>query len=315
MKHKSLPTEPQVASTILMVRPANFGFNPETAEDNAFQVDDGSMDPDEVQEAAASEFDAFVDTLRKAGLDIIVVEDSQEPVKTDAIFPNNWFTTHTSGRLIVYPMFARGRRAERRTDVVDMLADNFKVDFDDRYLSFERGNQFLEGTGSMILDRPNRIVYACISERTHQDLLDRWAADHGYDVVAFHACDQEGIPYYHTNVIMTLGTHFALICLESIEDDVERSNLTSSLNRTGKVIVEISRKQVLQFAGNALEVGSVEGNNILVMSESAYKSLTRSQIAILQEFVEILYSPLNIIEKYGGGSARCMMAEIFLPKK
>lgn len=315
MINKSNRAESQTTNTILMVRPANFGFNPETAEDNAFQVDDGTLSRNQIRAAAVEEFDAFVSVLHDAGIDVLVVQDTDEPLKTDAVFPNNWITTHASGQVILYPLYAPGRRAERRKDVVDLLSVDYVVKVNDAYLLNEERTVFLEGTGSMILDRPNRVVYASLSERTHLNLLEKWGSDQGYQVVSFRAGDDDGIPYYHTNVIMTLGIHFALICLEAIEDDRERHAVVESLKNTGKKIIEISRNQVLQFAGNALEVIGMSGNNILVMSESAYKSLTQSQIGNIEENAQIVCSPLNIIEKYGGGSARCMMAEIFLPKK
>ncbi len=315
MKRNNKKHDGQTTNTILMVRPANFGYNPETAQDNAFQEKDGTLTVEEVKEAGRREFDAFAEVLKNEGVTVLVVEDTAIPFKTDAVFPNNWFTTHAEGDLILYPLFSPARRNERREDIVDMLVGQYGFFVNRIYLPFEKRLVFLEGTGSMILDRVKKVVYACLSERTHHDLLLQWAEDRDYRTVVFHAVDHDDVPYYHTNVIMTLGTHFALICLESIEDNQERQMLIESLDKTGKDIIPLTRWQILEFAGNALEVRDATGNNLLVMSESAYKSLTPSQIDKIEKYARIVHSPLNIIEKYGGGSARCMMAEIFLPKK
>lgn len=298
-----------------MVRPAHFGFNPETAENNAFQVNDLSLTPEEISKKARAEFDSLAAKLQDAGVEVIIIEDTDVPLKTDAVFPNNWFSTHAQGSVILYPMYSANRRLERREDIIERLEMLYEINDQTDYLEFEDQNIFVEGTGSMILDRPNQKIYACVSERSHPELLARIASDFQSELYAFVATDKDGVPYYHTNVIMALGTQVAVICLESIEDIEMRDRIVKSLQADGKEIVEISRGQVEQFAGNMLEVKGGGEKNILVMSTSAYNSLTSSQISTLEKYDSILHSDLATIEKYGGGSARCMLAEIYLKKK
>lgn len=313
--YKMKEQEPQITQTLLMIRPSNFGFNPQTAEDNAFQHNDGTLSEQAIRHAAIEEFDGLVANLRDKGIEVIVVEDTPEPVKSDAVFPNNWFTTHTSGCLYLYPMFAPLRRLERRMDVVERLAKDFEVRLREDYVSYEANDVFLEGTGSMVLDRPNKKVYACLSERTHQLLLEKWAHDNQYEAVYFRATDHDGTPYYHTNVIMALGRKVAVICVEAINNEKDRSAVIQSLETNDKLIIQISREQVLQFAGNMLEVDCGKDKGLMVMSQCAFESLTPSQILEIEKHCEILSAPIPVIEKYGGGSVRCMMAEIFLQKK
>ena len=301
----------QITSSLLMVRPANFGFNPETAEDNAFQQRDSQISDDEIRKKAIEEFDHFQSKLSQAGIEVVVVQDTQEPLKTDAIFPNNWFITFEEGFLYTFPMYAPNRRPERRIDIIDSVLSRSKGSEHVPLESFEENKMYLEGTGSMILDRTHRIIYACISERTHLALLEKFANMIGFEVMPFHAVDDNQVPYYHTNVIMTLGEDFCLLCSESIEDENEREAVESSLLTSGRTLIPISRQQVIDFVGNMLEVRNDEGERILVMSESAYQSLTTKQREIITSFDSILYSPLTTIEKFGGGSARCMLAELF----
>ena len=301
----------QITSSILMVRPANFGYNPETAENNAFQINDTSLSLDEIRLMALNEFDVMVSGLRERGIHVIVVQDTPTPLKTDAVFPNNWISTHSTGELYIYPMFSPNRRNERRVDIVAQLASEYNLKVDDGLLRYEEKGQFLEGTGSMILDRENHLVYACYSQRTNPELLEEFAEKIGYEVVGFHAHDDQGIPYYHTNVIMALGEHVAIICLESIESEDEKEKVVGHLNDTNKTIVDITRHQILQFAGNMLEVLNDSSQSFMVMSSAAYNSLTPSQIKKIEKHDIILHFPLPTIEKYGGGSARCMMAEIY----
>lgn len=305
----------QTTDTLLMVRPAQFGFNEETAGNNAFQVNDPTLSQEEIQERAKNEFDAFVGKLRAAGVEVIVVEDNSDPFSPDAVFPNNWVTFHEDGAVITYPMFAPKRRLERREDVIEALSRDFYID-DRLKLEWHEGqNRFLEGTGSMILDRPNQLVYACLSERTHEDLLEEFCTFTGYEKVVFHAIDAKGQPIYHTNVMMALGETFAVIALDTIADPKEKAKVLAHLHHTNKEVIEISVEQMNAFAGNMLQVHNKAGQTILVMSEQAYRSLTAAQVARIQAHTGILYSAIPTIETYGGGSARCMMAEVFLPKK
>ncbi len=296
-----------------MVRPENFGFNPETANNNAFQKNDGVLSPMEISERAQLEFDTMTSSLMEQGVNIIIVEDTLKPIKTDAVFPNNWFTTHADGHLYVYPMYSPNRRLERRDDIIASLINNYGYRLRQELLSVESKGRYLEGTGSMILDREHKKIYACISERTHPILLQKYGLMKGYEVIAFHANDKNNKAYYHTNVIMTLCRHIAIICLESIADKNQRNKLIYSLQQTGKEIIPISMDQVEQFAGNMLEVSGAHEKSLLVMSTSAFNSLDDEQIMFIEKHHIISHHNLSTIEKYGGGSARCMMAEIFIP--
>ena len=299
-----------------MVRPANFGYNPETADNNVFQSNNDSRSIEEIAAMAMKEFDELLSRLKAASIEVVVIEDSVQPKKTDAVFPNNWFTTHDDGRIILYPMYSPNRRLERRTDIIDYLEESYEVSEVKSYTSHEDKGVILEGTGSMIIDRPNKIIYACLSQRTDQRLLDKLSAElGGYEVIGFVAVDDQDVPYYHTNVIMTLGDDLAIICLESIADPTERARVEEKLKSTGKVIVDISRSQVLKYCGNMLQVNNTKGEQYMVMSQSARDNLTPSQISQIESYVTILSSPIDIIEEYGGGSARCMLAELFLAPK
>ncbi|RME98431.1 MAG: amidinotransferase [Bacteroidetes bacterium] len=305
----------QITDTILMIRPAHFGFNVQTAGNNAFQRNDHKLKAREMQAKAQQEFDAFVLKLREAGIQVIVVEDTPSPVKHDAVFPNNWFSTHQDGTLITYPMFSPMRRLERREDVVSRLFSKYQVCKIVRLEQREELERYLEGTGSMILDRSHRVVYACRSIRTDEGLLDEFALWMGYEKIIFEAYDKTGIPIYHTNVMMALGETFAVICLEAVTDAVQRRVLTDKLAATNKEIVAITHQQMTSFAGNMIQLLAQSGERILVMSTRAYESLTEEQIAQLGRHTQLLHSPLDTIETYGGGSARCMIAEIFLPRR
>lgn len=305
----------QTTSHLLMVRPANFGFNEETAASNAFQSNDGRLQHEEISRQAVAEFDAFVEKLRAVGVDVTVAEDTNRPLKPDAVFPNNWISFHADGTIVTYPMYAPVRRLERRDDIVRLVQDKFKVERKLQLEEYEEIDQYLEGTGSMIIDRPNRLVYACLSPRTHFDLLHRYCKLMGYEAVAFHAIDGEGREIYHTNVMMALGESFVVICLDSVPSEVENDLLRQKFAATDKEIIEISLDQMLSFAGNMLQVRGANGETWLVMSEQAYRSLLPEQVARINRHTNILYAPLNVIETYGGGSARCMMAEVFLPER
>lgn len=304
----------QTTRHILMVRPANFGFNEETAANNAFQKRDGSLTPDEIRQAARDEFDAFVKKLRDAGVHVIVARDSAKPIKPDAIFPNNWVTFHQEGIVVTYPMFSPARRRERRRQIIEeVLAQGFRSERRVNFEFNEKLNRFLEGTGSIIFDHQHLLAYACLSPRTDAALLGELCQTIDYEPVVFHSVDEHGQDVYHTNVMMALGETFVVICLDSVRDPQERAMLEAKFAATGKEIVEISHTQMNLFAGNMLQVRN-EHEPILVMSETAYKSLNANQISTLERHTKLLHSDIHIIETYGGGSARCMMAEVFLPE-
>lgn len=300
----------QNTNHILMIRPAGFAFNTQTAGSNSFQ--DSSAQSADTQQKALAEFDGFVDTLRANGVQVWVVDDTEDPHTPDAVFPNNWFSLHDDSRMVLYPMQAENRRLERRADIAHHLAEVFTMHDIVDYTAFEQDSKFLEGTGSMVLDRENKICYACISPRTHIEILQRFCITMGYTLIDFTATDKAGKLIYHTNVVMCVGQEFMVICMECIPNEAERTRIKNS---TKKTIVEISFEQLEHFAGNMLEVVNDKGEHLLVMSEQAHKSLTSTQISQLEQFAKIVSAPLYTIEANGGGSARCMMAEIFLPMK
>ncbi|MES2779376.1 MAG: arginine deiminase-related protein [Bacteroidota bacterium] len=295
---------------IMMIRPVRFTFNEQTAESNSFQQ--ANAQSEDTQTKALQEFDSFVDILRKNGVQVWVVDDTDEPHTPDSIFPNNWISMHEDSRIALYPMQAENRRLERRSDIAHHLAEVFAMQDIVDYTASETEELFLEGTGSMVLDRDKKICYACLSPRTHPSLLERFCADFGYRLISFTAIDKRGKLIYHTNVIMCVGKQFMVVCFDCIPNEAERRIIRSS---TTKTIIEISFEQLEHFAGNMLEVINEKSEHLLVMSEQAYKSLTVSQIAQLEFFAKIVTAPLYTIEANGGGSARCMMAEIFLPVK
>ena len=309
-----------ITDTILMIRPVNFRFNEQTAVNNYYQKVIDGVDPSSVQKLAREEFDAFVERLRARHIRVVVVEDTIQPETPDSIFPNNWISFHADGRVGLYPMYAENRRLERRTDLLDTLQDDFgltvtaMVDFTE----FESESRFLEGTGSMVLDRQNKIAYAALSERTDMGILDEFCQVFGYKAVAFTAyqsVNEQRLPIYHTNVMMCVGDTFAVLCADCIDDKSEKEQVISSLEQSGKEIIYITEAQVHQFAGNMLEVCARNNpeKKFLVMSGAAFKSLDQDQKDRLSAHAELLYSSLDTIEALGGGSARCMMAEVFLP--
>lgn len=305
--------EKQVTNKIIMVRPANFGYNAETALDNTFQSKEGREDTEEIVSQALDEFDNMVEMLRESGIEVKVFEDTSSPVKNDAVFPNNWISTHENGSIVTYAMKSPNRRLERREDLVDILQSEFNAPKRYSFEIYEEDDKYLEGTGSMILDRKNKLIYACLSQRTHVELLDKIGVLWNYDVVAFHARDTEGKDIYHTNVVMTLGEQFAAICLDCIPLDDDRNKVTTALSESRHEVIEISWDQVLNFAGNMIQINNRNGQAYIVMSEQAYKSLRQDQILSLEKYVQIIAPPIYTIEKYGGGSVRCMIAENFLP--
>ncbi len=293
-----------------MVRPVNFGFNEQTAASNAFQK---LGEQAEVQQKALQEFDAFVTVLRENCVDVTVLNDTPQPHTPDSIFPNNWISFHEDGSVFLYPMQAENRRLERKIFTSIKEAFETKHIYDLSY--FENQNQFLEGTGSLVLDRENKLAYACLSPRTDAAVITEFCKLSGYQSILFHAKDEAGKAIYHTNVLMCIGDRFAVICLDSITNGTEKQAVKEALQQSGKEVLEISFAQMNAFAGNMLQLKSKPGENLLVMSETAFLSLKEAQIEILKRYCKLIYSPLNTIETNGGGSARCMMAEVFLPVK
>lgn len=297
----------QNSDHLLMIQPVNFGFNAETAVNNTFQVNT----KENVQEKALKEFNDFVNLLRENKVDVTVIPDTADPFTPDSIFPNNWISFHADGNVFLYPMFAENRRKEKKQHVLEILKDKFFISQVNDLSKYENENLFLEGTGSMVLDRDSRIAYACISSRTDKNLLNEFCDLIDYSLVNFFSKDMNGVDIYHTNVMMCIADKFAVICLASINDESERESVIKRLTLTNKDIIDISLQQLNSFAGNMLQVSNAGNELLLVMSTQAYRSLARDQINRLEKYNRIIHSPLDTIEAAGGGSARCMMAEIF----
>jgi hypothetical protein len=291
-----------------MIQPVSFSFNAETAVNNAFQSEsyDGN-----VQKKALQEFEELVALLRDNDIEVTVMKDTATPHTPDAIFPNNWISFHHDHTICLYPMFAENRRQERKPALIEALKTRLHIQKTIDLTYFEKEHLFLEGTGSMVLDRSNHIAYTCISPRTSQKALAAFCKAMEYTPVVFEAYDKKGIPVYHTNVMMCMAENYAVVCLESIASDAQRAMLTDSIKNSGKVMIPVSLEQMDQFAGNMLQLENRLGEKLLVMSSRAYASLTTNQISRLQRYNRILHSPLATIESNGGGSARCMIAEIF----
>lgn len=299
-----------------MIRPVRFGFNEQTADSNAFQDSDrAGQNRATVQEEALREFDAMVQQLRVLGLEIIIYEDTPQPHSPDSIFPNNWISFHASGTVVLYPMEAENRRIERRQDIIDDLSTRFHVSRVIDLTYFEQEGKFLEGTGSLVLDRMNRVAFACLSSRTHPDVLAEFSRQTGYRVVSFHAADATGKAVFHTNVLMCIAESCAIVCLAAITDPDERQMVRQELERLGKRVFDIAPEQMAAFSGNMLLVRSEKGQKMLVMSTRAYGALTLKQIDQLNEYATLIHFDLSVIERNGGGSARCMMTEVHLPLK
>jgi hypothetical protein len=297
------------------VRPANFGFNAQTAANNAFQNNDTSRTIVEIEQAARQEFDDFVEKLRRRAVEVVVMNDQPNPLRTDAVFPNNWVTFHADGTIITYPMFSPNRRLEREDWILEEIKSKFIVNNQVHLEHYESIDRFLEGTGSMIFDRAHEICYACLSPRTSLELLDELCDLLHYKRMAFRSVDGKGQDIYHTNVMMAVGETFVVICLDTIQDEKERLQLLRQFDKTGKEVIEISLEQMENFAGNMLQVRNPFGETFLVMSSKAYHALSSAQVAHIERHTEILHTNISTIETYGGGSARCMMAEIFLEKR
>ena len=295
-----------------MIRPSHFDFNKETAVNNSFQINTGDH---LVPEKALNEFDQFVIKLRSYDIDVTVVQDTADPYTPDSIFPNNWISFHSEDTICLYPMFAENRRKERKQSVLDQISSKFDLTNTIDFTEQEERARFLEGTGSMVLDREYKIAYACLSVRTDENILQQFCDEMGYTPLVFEAVDAEEYPIYHTNVMMCVADQFVVICLDSIHNQDEKDILIKTLLRTGKVIIQISIDQMNHFAGNMLQLENNSGTKYLVMSTQAFQSLTEEQIKQIKVFNEIIHSDISTIEKNGGGSARCMIAEIFLTPK
>lgn len=302
----------------MMIRPVSFYMNEQTAVNNYYQKKLEGLSNEQVQDKALAEFDGFVAKLRTAGVNVEVFDDTPDPSTPDSIFPNNWVSFHESGKVWLYPMYAINRRLERREDLLESLSEKFEIESVDGFLDWEMDNKFLEGTGSLILDRQNKIAYAAISERTNPDVLAEFLEKTGYSSVSFIAnqtVNGQRLPIYHTNVMMCLGESFAVLCADCIDDQVERQRVIDSLEKNHKEVVYITEEQKGRFAGNMLQVQNATGDKFVVMSQAAFTSLTEEQKEQLSKHGQLLHSNLDTIEALGGGSARCMMAEVFLPKK
>lgn len=304
----------RITSSIMMVRPANFGFNQETAENNAFQKRDEGLPPEDIHAKALLEFDHVVTKLRQAEIEVFVFQDSAEPVKPDAIFPNNWISLHADGRIITYPMWSQIRRQERREDIIHGLQKVFRMSERIHLEMREDEGKYLEGTGSIVFDRRMGVAYACLSPRTHPQLFLDYCKRFGYVPVLFEAVDVQQQLIYHTNVMMALGDETAVVCLDSIAGSSDRAKVLNSLDRGGFNLVEISYAQMEAFAGNMLQLRAATDIKYMVMSEQAYLSLNSDQIRAIEKEATCYYLSIYTIEKAGGGSIRCMMTEIFLPR-
>jgi hypothetical protein len=309
--------EAQSSSDVLMIRPARFAGNEQTAPSNRFQQLDASADRSSIHSRALAEFNGLADALRNVGVQVHSFDDTPEPHTPDAIFPNNWVSFHSDGTVVLYPMLAENRRLERRLDLIEALnaEHGFHVVNTVDLTHREAEGKFLEGTGSLVLDRVNRIAYACLSPRTDMDVLGEFAQRLDYEVAAFEAFDAGGAAIYHTNVLMSVGTHFAAICGDCIESS-RRDAVLGILRSSGRVVIELSFEQMNSFAGNMLELRTRTGATVVAMSDTARSSLSAEQSRQLEEAAgRIVCSPIPTIERLGGGSVRCMLAEVHLPRK
>ncbi len=300
------------ANNILLIRPSNFAFNTETAESNSFQSNIAES-KNELLFNVQTEFEVFATTLKSIGVQLYIFDDTTFPKKPDAIFPNNWITFHSDGTVRLYPMFAPNRRNERRLDIIESLRPSFVIKEVIDLSHYEKQNKFLEGTGSIVFDHRNKHAYACISPRTNKEMFNNLCSDLDYKPIYFHAHDTNGTEIYHTNVMMCIGEKFAVICLDSITNPKERENVFETLVCSGHVIVNILPAQMNKFAGNMLEIENDRNEKLLVISQTAFECLNANQINTLEQYCKIVPLAIPTIESIGGGSVRCMIAEIFLP--
>lgn len=297
-------------SKVMMVRPASFGYNPETAENNHFQSDDGKESKESISEKAIEEFDQLVVKLEEKGIEVVVMQDSRSPAKPDAVFPNNWVSFHRNKTMITYPMYSPLRRLEKSEEFIKSFQEDHGYKKWYTFDHYEEDGFFLEGTGSMIIDRENNFLFACLGPRTDIKILEKFCILMACQKFHFHAVDDIGQDIYHTNVMMMIGSEYAVACLDTIKDPKEKEEFIHHLNRLNKEIIDISQEQVNQFAGNMLELFGENGKSYLIMSSAAFKSLSNDQIERLEKYSEIVHSDIETIEKYGGGSARCMIAQM-----
>lgn len=308
----------QITNNLIMIRPKHFNFNIETAENNHFQKKDERLSNEKILKKATSEFDKMVLQLLKNKIDVTVFEDKKEIITTDSVFPNNWISFHQNGLVFIYPMFSENRRKEKRKDILEKLDDGYEIKKIIDFSSYEMDSVFLEGTGSMILDRQNRICYASLSERTNKIAIKKFCEKALYTPIIFKSyqkINDDKSLIYHTNVMMCVAEEYVLICLDSVHSEDDKNNIISTIKNTQKEIIEISEKQCNSFAGNMLQVTNKINEKFLIMSSSAYNSLEKEQRIKLLKYNKIIHSDLSLIEKLGGGSARCMIAENFLQKK
>lgn len=300
----------QTTNTVFLISPTSFGFNPETAKSNIFQheVDQGM---DVIQYNAQREWEQVCALLVKEKINVIAIMDTHTPQKPDALFPNNWITTHEDGKVIVYPLLAHNRRVEKRMDILSQMSKKYMVTDIIDLSYFEKEEKFLEGTGSMVFDREHKIIYSCLSARTHIEPLKHVAKILGYEVVTFHAFDHS-VPIYHTNVFMAVGSKWVAICMDAIPDEKERETLKNSFAKTGKEIIHLTKEQIDAFAGNMLELESLDGETKIIMSKTTIRSLTENQIRAFMFYGDIISNDVPTIEKVGGGGIRCLLAELFL---
>jgi len=305
----------QSATCVYMIRPVRFCYNPQTAVDNVFQIVPKEKD-EEIQAKALKEFDDYVETLRSKGIEVIVFEDTKEPHTPDSIFPNDWCSYHEDGTYAIYPMFAENRRLERREDLIEDLQKkyNFKITRKVDLTEYEKQGKFLEGAGVLVFDYPNKVVYCSVSNRAQKDMIELAASELGYKAVTFKAVDHKGADLYHTTVVMALGEKYCLICEDSVCDPKEKEVLWKTLEETGHEIIPITFEQMYAYAGNALEFMNSKGEKFLSMSRRANNSLTTEQKQKIAKYAELLSIPLEVIEDNGGGSARCMIGDLRLPK-
>ena len=309
----------QITSEIFMIRPKHFNFNHETAKNNHFQKEEKTLKNKEILQNAISEFEELVKKIKQKNIKVEIFEDREDVITTDSIFPNNWISLHKDGKIYVYPMFSEIRRKEKRIDIINSYRDNGYLINETIDLSkYEKENKFLEGTGSMVLDRENKLCYAAISERTSREVLNKFCEISGYEAIEFKSYqtfENKRKEIYHTNVMMCIADKYVIICLDSIDNIDERKSVIEKLIESKKEIIEINEKQCNNFAGNMLQVKNNQNKKFLIMSKSAYDSLSKEQLKLITSHNEIIYSSLDTIEKLGGGSARCMITENFLRRK
>lgn len=304
----------QAAEKILMVRPAAFAFNIETSENNFFQ-NKIVTSTSQIQAKALEEFDAMIAGLRNEDIDVLVIEDTPVPKKPDAVFPNNWFNTNAEGVLNIFPMYAKNRREEKRDDILEFISNRFIINQVFDWTEYEAEAKYLEGTGSLVIDHKNNFVYACISPRTHRGVVEKFASANGYKAITFTAVDNAGRSIYHTNVMMSIGEGFAILCPKAISDDTERIAVAQLLETTGHENIYLNQDQLEHFTGNILQLKNKKGTSFIVLSQTAFNALTDDQKERLQQYGQLLPFNVDTIEKVSGGSVRCMMAEIFLKSK